>query len=1801
MTYSENFQKMTLDLPESSAGSRGISSVDDNRRINENERVDQQQQTKNSKNSNVGGGKRGASDELGETLRDKKIIKQAEQNNETGDDRVTFDDPPAEPLINSANAPESTDLYQTITDRGTVERMDNSLNPTIQTRDLSPLRESDGRPSEDQEAALSHRPDQTSPPTSPSDPQEALMAELRRQRFSLTDLYHPYICPSDTSVQDARRRLETALEQTRRLRKLFTERVYGKYRVCLVPPPTLGQILDPIRQDPVAAHARLIEDMEQIRLEKEVEKREALQLNTDISRTKASTAQLGIDHAEQLMYMSAGLNLVILPEDEKVDPEMLKEYVDGRGPLLPSGQRNRAISLAAATSGDVVLDRTRKALAMRNERVRLGPAQISSGEIPASSHFIQVTAVATKKTETAALQDHSDVATEPMVRVPPTRFPAPEEVMPAPPTKQIPPAPTTETATKKSLSSNKQVRPRTSTSLSVSSLLSLHPHADQLDADERQTASTAALIANGVDPVAANSKSFTQWRLRHPHPESLGGRRRPSDLLKEQTINEGSEAIFDNSLPPLPTVQERRQRKPLGVLSVEEAASERAKKAIDTVLHPFKKEQTGCVSKVSLLHHMWKTYSKRVPEEKAGGESESGYNREPSPESDMNPMIAYLVMRSIGLLGKPDANQPAQRLESVLGDSQSSVRNKKMEEIRSELDARSSIFAERLNADNRKGLLQGHKQIIQPVGEVEGQTLSTKSSGDTFVVPVESIRGGGVPLGRCEANEESPSKQDNNPDPLLDQRKVDRTAFTGDSGVAWPSNTPPAQSNHGLPHGIVGMQNCSSPSPFISMQPPSVPSSLPGYLTPSELDHSASGLGTLPVAHQLQATGLLHAQGDIVGNNIAYVHTPTQRQDVFETFVHGTAGLSAHSPGAGGLAIQSQTVGDPRRKSLDQQPRALIHGANANYQHNLHFQHTSVLHPSAITVLSGGPNHYIAHNQYNLGVVQPAVGAQFPQALFPSASARDANHQDETGVTAIAFRDCVKPDDRLSDSRRKREPTGPKSSTTQDTVYSTKNSDDSSKASLFNEEKNALLLKTLNSGVAARAQESQQGEKRVIKNALNTSSELFPACLSESFITPDGGPSSRNDATSAEARIPSAPTVPNSRHNDAAGSKTDKTCTPKQDELVPSSNEDTKTSCLAQKAGNEPVWPLKGSTSRQGDAAGEVDKNREEQPSRLGKRNLPPVATAAEVGLKFTKPSPPLSLREAESTSIREGRFHEIVDALDENDVDRKKLAYEYLLSVGTAVPIPKALIANPLKEAMNSPNMKCLGTAPRDGILSVILVWLWANFEPSFQSAFQRSGRIDVDPDCKWLIHIGVELAVNELLTAASERSEGPHSQFAVARKTLVVQKQIVGQDILSEKHKISAGQVRVEIETAAVVARALMDELCVLEDCSVVLPNLQYCAAYLDEARLAALQAKALERTLLANIISRKATMTDSFSHAYVSALVRAGEALGHERLFKGVQNVARNISTMIPYDIITDGFDQWEDPCKPTGGISAGLTADGLTRRAHSRAMIQKSLRKLQDKYNIKGGALSMGPYADSGLTSAPKVSMGGKVPLASSPRPGLKRKYSASEPPVPPGTGSAKAPSWNVYNPRHLTESLEWSTSALENLPYGKHFISDRRRSLSLSFSARAGDSTKKSKKAKIQETKVNRPDEPKQDNEVGLPRSTLEIPWSDVADIFQRVELPKKSSSSRSSSSHHHESTPLPVDVEIFAPFCRKIGDIQDDSSESDSEEDISDATILNRHDVVLDYMKQKLSAYMEARRKLQERRRNRSKGRSKAM
>jgi len=1510
------------------------------------------------------------------------------------------------------------------------------------------------------------------------DPQEAALAELRKERLCLTEPYHPYICPSDTSLQDARRRLETALEQTRQLRKAFTERVYGKYRVCLKPPPTLDEIVGPIRQDPEGSLSRLQEDMESIRNEKELEKKDSSLLQSEL---KSTGANYNIDHADQLMYMSAGLNLVILPEDKNIPEELLKDYTDGRGPTSGSGQRSRSISHAAATAGELILDRTRRAAALMEDRQKRKKANPLSGQTGGAVRLAEVLK------QTDAVKTVGAVAVASAAK---TAHPSPTGAVVA---SQLKPPPTTKIQAQQKASSApvaKQARRQSSTTMSANSLLSLHPHSDQLDASKKLSAAAAALVSKRVGSFAPNStpnsKSSTQWRLRHPHPESLGGRRRGGS-----TGGQFSQELLKQTLPPLPAPRDKADRKPVVVLPTEQATTTRARKAVETVLEPFD-ESGNEVSNANFMHHLWTRAAKMSVSMKKEKLSVGALSRPPPADSNLDPMVAFLCMRAVGLVGQDltqSTNKPCdERFKPI-----PSIGNRKLGNLRKCVLSQPKGLLERFQNSRKRSNLE----ISGANLAIAKQPKFSAGSAQKVPVPVKSIRGGG-------------GSSQNLRDGTQDSRSQTNRVSVNER--SWSNNQPPSQqlrgtSQHGLARGEVRPLGNGS---MDFSQTPLNSTGSPAYLAPDAYA-GAAGLNALQLAHQLQTTTFRAPQGDVMANNPTFVQGTQQRQEPYEmaSFVQPNANNVQVAANSLSLDIaRSQAVAKAQAMfARDQRAATLLHGSNAAYPTSgtQHYQRTmAAQRPSAVATLLGSQgNQFMPQGQYSMNAVQTQVETQFNQPIYQSQDAvtrREANLGGGSAVSAESLRfGNLHPAEGMQQKQG---------------------------------------LQQSSAGVDETNPQSQQS---------SFSREQINLASANKRRRHSAGVASGGDIVPTTGNGPSAQAAPTSLN-------------------APPIRAETQSNPVQAKV----------------QARGQVQKPRAETPETTV------VPLTIKEGLKCTRPSPPDSLREGEAKLIEDGRFHEVSILAD---IEKKRSAIAHLASMGAAIPIPRSLVSTPFRESINAQGLKSLGqagsaTIPQDLVVSVILVWLWAHHQSAFQTAFNRSGRIDVDPDCKWLIQAAVEISVQELAAEISrERAAGtgPYTSLAKAKREESAQQQ-GGVNTVAQAAEWGTLLSSVEIKSASVSSRALMSELSMIEDSDSTLARYQSCCDYLDELRLVALQVKAQERALLANLIARKAVMTDSFSNAYVSSMVRAGEAIGHGKLFEAVQNEELQTSTMIPYDVFTDDSNEWEDPCKPQQGMSLGLSAEALTRRAHARAMIQKSLRRLQEKHSMKGGTSSVGPFSDSG---SDQPNSRGKHAPASSPRPGLKRKNSISEPPVPPGTGSAKALSWNVFNPKHSTEALGWNPSLTENAPYGRHGLLDRPRALSVSFSGR---DAKKFKKQKAPELSVQNPGFQSDDS---LKRSTLEIPWGDVADVFQRVELPKKPTS-RSSSSSHHEAAPLPADGRIFAPFCRQIdGEIEDDPDESDSDEDISEARILDQHGKVLEEMKQKLSAYVEARRRQQERRRSR--------
>ena len=377
-----------------------------------------------------------------------------------------------------------------------------------------------------------------------------------------------------------------------------------------------------------------------------------------------------------------------------------------------------------------------------------------------------------------------------------------------------------------------------------------------------------------------------------------------------------------------------------------------------------------------------------------------------------------------------------------------------------------------------------------------------------------------------------------------------------------------------------------------------------------------------------------------------------------------------------------------------------------------------------------------------------------------------------------------------------------------------------------------------------------------------------------------------------------------------------------------------------------------------------------------------------------------------------------------------------------------------------------------------------------------------------------------------------------------------------------------------------------------------------FLDEMRLSALKARCLERSLLANVVARNCRMSESFSHAYTSSFVRAGEALGHAELFELVQDEDSGSCTMMPYDIFSDETGAWEDPCRLPSGFTESLKDDELVKRAHARSMIQKSLRKMQDRNNIKGGTPHAGPYG-----SGPASGVAGKHPERSSSGShgkGLgssgRRRSSQQQLTV---DAANRVVSLSQFNPNQHSVPLLWDQDSVENSPYGRHTPGVRSDILGKApFSTKSRGRRRSSGDAGVGVLSNPATPLPKK-SRTSPPGKTEQVDWVDVARVFQKVKIvaPSGRSHRNSSSGGHGGSDPgkkrdnAPSTSTIIAPFCRKYNDQplerivgdgtggmhQEMDSEEVFDEDISDEVMLARHQVVLDEMKIKLDRFMETR------------------
>lgn len=1546
-----------------------------------------------------------------------------------GNDRVTLDQPPNVALVShtrttpevvvadktatvAANATESSNLSTTppnteidagktlstehhLPPHSSSERhsatTSSSITTTVVSKTLTPNTVTVvNRPTS---ASISYSTsDERVSPTIPQTAQQVAEEEaIAALRAPLVNLYGSYLCHStDTSLEDARKRLRNAITQTRRLRQTFTERVYGKYRVCLRPPPTADEIIAKIKADPVNQLRQLKEEIANVREEKEIEKKEAAKLNNEMSQSSSADrvpVLSNIDNAEQLMFLTAGLNLVILPEDQS--EEQLRAYTEAYNQSCTTGRSRSSISQAAATAGEVILDRTRKAAAMRVERQRRRQLQLLRGEVMADGESesnysrLQVLKIAGSSSKQPAADTSiknqssaTNLAGEKQSQASSRRAPT---------------------------ANSRGGRSRSQSSLPTSTLLSINPSADEVKIDGNPSAATLGLIARGVGQTMTKS---TQQRLRHPHPESLGGRRRanmnPAPVKKDDDTTPPHppepflQSNLANTLPPLPASKERLERKRVADDFLDNPATRKARRSVQCILNNFvdnsETPSIKPVAKINLLNNI----------RRQSLDSSDNNLSEASTDSTLNLTLTMSVLYALGIVTRA---QPCTTDNTMYNVPNLNIENK-------------ALCSDKLLS-------------------LKGKIVSSSST-----------------------LTQSLDRHDEQPVPVELSRKRTRSA-NNDTAKQKQNHSSAACNND----NIVDENICS------------IESTDAVQVAPSLVDSVTAKSPSNPAI--LATTDMIR---------------PKKRQ------------RSSSSP----TPTRPSNFGPPI--SSDQYlPQQIATTATMNFTAN-----ASMLPTQTHFAQSNAMNMFQFANQLR-HMHHPAAGdlAEYLGSFQPHQHGYDPRLLGGTVTSPLSVFGLMQPIPNFPG-------------------YTIQDRAAAARAMLIREQHAATIL----------------GGYQVSHPPLPPFSQLQanPFTMGQSvpslIVQPEvqAQTTSREDSSISETQDSNHMTKPIDISNNS---------------VTETAPDDTK---------NEPI-------------NSETDLEFETEP----KSNMKISDSTSAGGLQFIVPTCPPSLPLKHRERILAALFHEIAEEVDACECSA---AIDYLLSVGSAIPIPKALILVPLKERLNTPGFKNASgnNTPlirRDIVASAILMWLWATQEQTFQQAFRTNGRIDVDIDCKWLIQAAVDTAVSELSLEIAESMAKGKGKFAEA--TALRKANFASSNDPSDPEMLEATK-KLDTCTAAIVCKALSTEMCINAQMNYVIPMSSLLIDFLDEARLGALRVKSQERTLLATMIARNTFLSENLAHAYASAMVRAGEALKHGRLFEISQDEAVMASTMIPYDIFTDDTGAWEDPCKPDDGFTVGLSGEELTRRAHARAMIQKSLRKLQDRHHIRGGTTTYGPFVDSETASSRTNSSTSKErPSLIPQRSGIKRRVSSMmEPPIVPGTGSASAKSWAVYHPRHLSVPLQWDPDDVGNLPYG---LNQQSRFLSLSNRRSDQDSggSKGSVGAPI----------PNDSADQYLHRSTSEINWVDVASIFQSVEVPRKSSRYKVIEPETH----VTIDGTIFAPFYEEINvDLTTDEDESDDEsndvEDLSDAAVLARHQVVLDSMKAKLEAYLEARKKQQERRKN---------
>lgn len=1696
--------------------------------------------------------------------------------------------------------------------------------------------------------------------------------EAKQARLPLVSRYGSFIHPTDTSLAEARRRLRVAIDQTRRLRIAFTERVYEKYRVILYPPPShIDKIVDKIIPNPAEIHSKLQQQIQDLKAEKEVEKKEAQRLtaagvfNNSNSDGKPASSP-SVETAEQLAYIGAGLSLVILPEQVIKDPEIDLGKFQHRGPTNPeTGQRVSGISQAAAAAAEVLLDRVRRAMTLRSERQRR--QQLSSENKPGSanetnidnmlSHYSLLSAVfpsASSKIKVSEREHHVIVDHSSTYSKKPSKGPGiSQQIL------------------------KKHSRTPIQVGITGTSMLTLEPLVEDLDSGGKLSSSTAGLILCGAGCRSNQSKwksenaTFNDGRRQGiaSNTKKLGDSSKLQPGLGPDSNGESSTSQLDKN---------SEEKVIFPVMDRETVTTIRAKKAVELMLSQFvskddgeafvtkldsksepdelelsihnvstRKRKDKCrarrATEIGLMHGLQHSIQSKDKSNNSHVDFDQHCSITENPptkpralqelvhKADIEPIVTFSVLQAVGLITDTPTSQKeiqplvSERLHNVNPSRLESVpqnqpcSSEQLLSIYSKAISKKRTFTEAFasKSNNELGnilpksrhLHERGTELIPTLDVVvakeekiqKGVSQSSREKQDKC--PVVSMRGGGGNDGSMGNAQEILEKKSSVGFPRFE--KVEESCNKEESSARPKSapdttNSPPRTVN-------VSRPSSSSSAPIHSSSTDGIYSVLAQNRVNNGSTYPQQGNGHFGLAPgavgRHGVTDRIQAQAHHLQLQAAAMNGLSQGgeiNDFFSTNLNQRSGLTGRS--------NWSAVPQTRQNAVNLLPShsSLALGINPHQAAMLELSARDRAARALLAREQQAAIHVAAvhRQQQQAAALMTAQASQAGAGIFSTSSAARYNQL------------------------------GPHSAATAAAILSSP-----AAAALIGQTQ--LGSGTL-SGPMIVSQHSDSRPSSQHSTSSNKSGKGKRSSPKGRKETCDQSPAAKADSTEAmkdQAQPKSSVTLSKRKAADLSvpidheESRTAKVALPKEAQwkkLKPNSNGEIRISLTTCSEPNT-AKTMQAKTSllkesKQLESSGQnvhnkmpgtvkasVDAVIVEEPSP-GTQS--PKTETSTPGMQFILPPIPPNLDSKLTSCVLEGRIHNALRALLESSDNLGSAAVvtsmlDYLQAVGSSVPIPKALISNPLRERLSTQSMKTMGNGgntphiPRDLVVAIILVWLWMEHKDTFRRAFAKSGRIDVDPECKWLIHAAVDTVsraiISELIDAS--QNSGPLACAMSNAKSKSINASKVADE--SENNDSLSASTNLDSRFAIIASEALMTELCIDEGVDSVLVMYEDFVKMIDETRIQSLRSKCAERVLLASIVAKYSTMPEFFSHAYVSSMVRAGEALGHGELFELVQDEDVSASTMIPYDIFSDETGAWEDPCRPINGFSPRLTGEDLIRLAHARAMIVKSLKKMQDRNNITGGTPVAGPYAEKTMrpiqTEDNKSCNTQQRASGGSQR---RRSTSLTDNCIRSGTGSRKMLSEAQYYPRHVSKPLFWDESCMENLPYGKYENRSRPRTFSSnSFSPGIEEASSGRKR------RGNLSDAAPQESHVEAAvqdrsrRSTEEIVWSDVANVFEIVNIGGPANTSRRRTSklppQPAEQPRNPVAKTIIAPFCNRIDDKRICSTESDSdEEDLSDEAILARHEVVLNKMKERLDKFMQGRTTAGQRARQRAKQRA---